>query len=116
MTAFALPATYRDRKIPGIALSGAEDVITVSTNGAPAGAPQAQASTMSTRFGGNMPQARATVQFIGTAAWGYHSVAGQVATDAYPVAANQPITLILADGDVFYVLGTGTLHALVVTG
>jgi hypothetical protein len=95
-------------------MSGTEDVVTVQTNSPVNGA---AGTAMQTRFNGNMPSNRATVQLMSTAAWSYHSVAGQVATDGFPVAANQSITLSFQDGDVFYVLGTAVvLHALVVGG
>jgi len=109
MASFTMLANYRNKKIIGMALSGAEDTITVATN---LPAPQAQAPTMPLRFGGNMPANRATVQLVSAASWVYYTVAGASA-DGYPVAANQPLTLTFQDGDVFYALGTGTLHAIV---
>lgn len=115
MADLALVANYRNKKCPGATLimSGAEDAVTVSTNNPISGTP---GTATQTRFGGSMPTDRATIQMVCATAWTYHSLVGQVATDGYPVAANQAITLTFQDGDVFYVLGTAAavLHAVVV--
>lgn len=115
MAALPLLVNYRNLKT-GLAMTGgAEDVVTLTTN-APPGQFVGAAPSMVTRFGGNMPGNRATIQMVSTVAWLYHSVAGQVGTTGYPVAANQPQTLTFQDGDVFYIQGASaaTLHVLVV--
>lgn len=114
MAALTLFANYRNKKVAGslMTMSATEDTVTVQVNAPANGTP---GTPMQTRFNANMATNRAAVQFISTAAWSYHSVAGQVATDGYPVAANQALTLTFQDGDIFYVLGTAVvLHALVV--
>ena len=118
MAALTAFANYRNKKVTGVgalALSGAEDAITVFTNAAVQGA---SGTTTQTRFNGNMPSNRTTVQMVCANPWLYHSLTGQAATDGYPVAANQILTLTFQDGDVFYVVGTAAaiLHMLVLGG
>lgn len=45
----------------------------------------------------------------------YHSIAGQTATDGYPVAAGQTLTIAVTNGVPFYLggLGIGTVDCLV---
>jgi hypothetical protein len=113
MAALPLVVNYRNKKATLAMTGGAEDVVTVATNLA---TPPANPTPTQLRFGGNMPGNRATIQMVSTVAWLYHSVVGQVGTDGFPVAANQPQTLTFQDGDVFYIQGASAanLHVLVV--
>lgn len=116
MAALNLFVNYKLKKTKLVTTGAVEDVVTVKTRLDPVNDPlPTPVTNTQNALGGSLAGGVARVQFVSSSAWGYHSVAGQVATDAYTFAANTPQILLMREGDVFYLFtaAAATIQAIV---